>query len=69
LRTRRGILRNHINTTIGFPRLARATKISSPSLQRTFGPKGNSNAQNLFGVLAVLQKAEGVSVELQMHAQ
>jgi hypothetical protein len=55
--TGRGILRNYINATIGFPRLARATKISSPSLQR------------MFGVLAALQKAEGVSVELQMHAQ
>lgn len=67
--TGRGILRNYINATIGFPRLARATKISSPSLQRMFGPKGNPSAQNLFGVLAALQKAEGVSVELQMHAQ
>jgi hypothetical protein len=67
--TGRGILRNYINATIGFPRLARATKISSPSLQRMFGPKGNPSAQNLFSVLAALQKAEGVSVELQMHAQ
>jgi len=26
-----------------------------------FGPKGNPSAQNLFGVIAALQKAEGVS--------
>jgi hypothetical protein len=63
----RSILRNYINATIGFPRLARATKISSPSLQRMFGPHGNPSAQNLFGVIAALQKAEGVSFELQIE--
>jgi len=51
-----------------FPSLARKTKIPSPSLQRMFGPKGNPSAQNLFGVIAALQKAEGVSVELQIYA-
>ncbi len=65
--TGRAILRNYINATMGFPALAEKTKIPSPSLQRMFGPKGNPSAQNLFGVLAALQKAEGVSVELQMH--
>ena len=66
--TGRAILRNYINATIGFTALAKKTKISSPSLQRMFGPNGNPSAQNLFGVIAALQKAEGVSVELQMHA-
>ncbi len=65
--TGRGILRNYINATIGFPRLARMTRISSPSLQRMFGPKGNPSAQNLFGVIAALQKAEGVSLELRLR--
>ncbi|MCU1227041.1 MAG: hypothetical protein JWQ42_5134 [Edaphobacter sp.] len=67
--TGRGILRNYINATMGFPELARETKIPSPSLQRMFGPNGNPSAQNLFGVIAVLQKAEGVSFELQMCAR
>lgn len=67
--TGRAILRNYINATMGFPELARKTRISSPSLQRMFGPQGNPSAQNLFGVLAALQKAEGVSVDLQMHSQ
>jgi DNA-binding phage protein len=65
--TGRAILRNYINATIGFPELARETKIPSPSLQRMFGPKGNPSAANLFDVIAALQKAEGVSIELQMH--
>jgi len=66
--TGRAVLRNYINATIGFSELARATKIPSPSLQRMFGPSGNPSAQNLFGVIAALQRTEGVSIELQMHA-
>jgi hypothetical protein len=48
--------------------VARETKIPSPSLQRMFGPSGNPSAQNLFGVIAALQRTEGVSIKLQMHA-
>jgi len=66
--TGRSILRNYINATIGFTKLARKTKIPSPSLQRMFGPNGNPSAANLFGVIAALQKAEGVDVKIQLHA-
>jgi DNA-binding phage protein len=66
--TGRAVLRNYINATIGFSELARETKIPSASLQRMFGPSGNPSAQNLFGVIAALQRTEGVSIELQMHA-
>jgi DNA-binding phage protein len=65
--TGRAILRNYINASIGFPELARKTNISSPSLQRMFGPNGNPSAANLFGVIAALQKAEQVNVELHLH--
>lgn len=65
--TGRAVLRNYIHATIGFRELARATKISSPSLQRMFGPSGNPRAENLFGVLAALQKQEGVRIEVQMR--
>jgi DNA-binding phage protein len=66
--TGRSLLRNYINATIGFTKLARKTKIPSPSLQRMFGPKGNPSAANLFGVIAALQEAEGVNVEIHLHA-
>jgi DNA-binding phage protein len=65
--TGRAILRNYINATIGFPKLAQATNISSPSLQRMFGPSGNPRAENLFGVIAQLQRQEGVDVELRIR--
>ena len=67
--TGRAILRNYIHATIGFPKLARITKISSPSLQRMFGPSGNPRAENLFGVIAHLQREEGLNVELRMRPQ
>ncbi len=65
--TGRAILRNYIHATIGFPELAREMKIPSPSLQRMFGPAGNPRAGNLLGVLAHLQKHEGVSITLQVQ--
>jgi DNA-binding phage protein len=66
--TGRSVLRNYITATIGFSELARETNIPSPSLQRMFRPSGNPSAQILFGVIAVLQKAEGVSIKLHMRA-
>lgn len=65
--TGRTILRNYIHATIGFPELSRATHIPSPSLQRMFGPSGNPRAENLFAVIAHLQKTEGVHVALKVR--
>jgi DNA-binding phage protein len=62
----RSIMRNYINATVGFPRLAEKTHIPKPSLMRMFGPSGNPSASNLFSVIAVLQKQEGIS--LAVHA-
>ncbi|ADW67319.1 helix-turn-helix domain-containing protein [Granulicella tundricola] len=67
LATGRSILRNYINATVGFTELSKMTQISSPSLQRMFGPNGNPTVENLFGVIGHLQRHERVSVELQMH--
>jgi len=66
--TGRAILRNYINATIGFSTLADLTHIPSPSLQRMFGPRGNPRAENLFGVIAHLQRQEGIEVELRLRA-
>ena len=62
--TGRAILRNYINATVGFPELARMTNISSPSLQRMFGPRGNPQARNLFGVIGYLQKQAGIELHV-----
>ncbi len=56
----KAVLRDYINATIGFERLARETGTPAKSLIRMFGPKGNPRADNLFAVISRLQKASGV---------
>ncbi len=60
------VLRDYINATLGFERLATATGTPSKSLIRMFSRAGNPNARNLFGVLGELQRQSGV--QLQAHA-
>ncbi len=54
--TARAVLRDFINATIGFPALAKATRIPPKSLMRMFGPSGNPTSANLNAVIGVLQK-------------
>jgi hypothetical protein len=61
------LVRNYINATVGFQDLARAVRTPAPSLMRMFGPKGNPSANNLFSVIAQLQKQEGVSFSLRLQ--
>jgi hypothetical protein len=63
--TGQGLVRNYINATVGFQELARVVRKPAPSLMRMFGPKGNPSAKNLFGVIAALQKQEGVNFALK----
>ena len=58
----KAVLRDYINATIGFERLARETGTPAKSLMRMFGPKGNPRADNLFAVISRLQKASGVRI-------
>lgn len=58
--TGKAILRDYINATVGFEELARETGKSPKSLTRMFSPGGNPNADNLFAVIAELQKSSGV---------
>ena len=63
--TGKTVLRNYINATVGFPKLAARTKIHVKTLHQMFGPKGNPTARNLFEIVAYLQKAEGVRIEVR----
>lgn len=60
LDTGKAVLRDYINATIGFERLAEETGSSSKSLMRMLSPAGNPTASNLFSVLHTVQKAAGV---------
>ncbi len=63
--TGKAVLRDYINATIGFEKLASVTGTPPKSLMRMFSPSGNPTASNLFGVLGELQRQSGVS----LHAQ
>ncbi len=63
------LLRDYINATVGFPKLAAHTKFHVKTLHQMFGPKGNPTANNLFEIIAYLQQAEGVRFEVHpIHA-
>jgi DNA-binding phage protein len=61
----RELLRDYINATIGFPKLAAHTKIHVKTLHQMFGPHGNPTTRNLFDIVAYLQRAEGVRFEVR----
>jgi hypothetical protein len=58
--TGKAILRDYIKATVGFEKLGEATDTPAKSLIRMFGPRGNPQARNLFGVIGYLQKLAGV---------
>ena len=63
--TGKAILRDYINATIGFERLADATGTPPKSLMRMFGPRGNPNARNLFSIIGELRRSAGVTLRVQ----
>lgn len=61
----RAALRSCINATIGFEKLGATLGRSPKSLMRMFGPPGNPTAENLLGVIGVLQEETGVHLEVR----
>ncbi len=58
-------MRDDINATVGFPKLARDTGLHVKSLHQMFGPKGNPTASNLFEIVAYVQRQEGVRLQVR----
>lgn len=65
LETGKAVLRDYINATIGFDRLAETTGTPAKSLMRMFGPRGNPHASNLLGVIGHLQHSAGLSLSVR----
>jgi DNA-binding phage protein len=63
--TARLILRNLINSTVGFEELAIETSKPSKSLHRMLSAKGNPTMDNLTIILNVLRKKLGVDIKVQ----
>jgi hypothetical protein len=64
----RAALRSCINATIGFERLGTALGRSPKSLMRMFGPTGNPTAENLLGVVSLLQAETGIRLQVRTVA-
>jgi len=64
----RAALRSCINATIGFEKLGIALGRSPKSLMRMFGPSGNPTAENLLGVISLLQEETGVRLHVRAVA-
>jgi DNA-binding phage protein len=64
----KAVLRDYINATIGFARLAKATG-TSKSLMRMLGPKGNPRANNLLAMIGKLQGVSGVRLAVGTGAR
>ena len=63
--TGKTVLRDYINATVGFDKLATITRKSPKSLMRMLGPNGNPQARNLFEIVAYLQKKEGLHLRVR----
>jgi hypothetical protein len=68
IETGKSVLRAYINATIGFEKLGEAVGAPPKSLIRMFGPRGNPQARNLFGVLGFLQRRAGVELHVMAAA-
>ena len=58
------ILPDYIKATVGFEKLGAATSTPPKSLIRMFGPRGNPQARNLFGIIGYLQQQAGVELHV-----
>ncbi len=62
-----GQLRDVVNATIGFDKLASETGISKPSLMRMLSENGNPRASNLAAILKAVGRTAGVRIAV--HAE
>ena len=65
--TGKSILRDLVNATIGFERLAAEVKKPSKSLHRMLAPHGNPNTENFFDIIGALQRVTRVRLKVTAH--
>jgi DNA-binding phage protein len=63
--TARLILRDLVNATLGFERLAKVTAMQSKSLHRMLSPNGNPSMDNLAAIFGAVRKR--LKVDLKAH--
>lgn len=65
--TARIILRDLVNATMGFEKLAKSTKGNSKSLHRMLSASGNPNMDNLSAIFTAVRKT--LKVNLEVHTK
>jgi len=60
----KAMLRDLVNATIGFERLATEVKKQSKSLHRMLAPRGNPSSENFFAIVAALQRENRVRLRV-----
>ena len=63
--TARLILRDLVNATLGFERLAELTEKPSKSLHRMLSPNGNPSKDNLAAIFGAIRAQLGVELEVR----
>jgi len=63
--TARLILRDLVNATLGFEKLAKLTDTPSKSLHRMLSPKGNPSMDNLAAIFGAVRKHLKVGIKVQ----
>jgi DNA-binding phage protein len=58
------MLRNYVNGTLGFEKLAKKTKLPIKSLMRMLGPSGNPQMSNLFVIIGALKAHAGIELRV-----
>jgi len=66
LETGKAILKDFIKATTGFAALSKTVNKNPESLIRMLGPKGNPTANNLFQIIAQIQKHEKLNMEVSL---
>ena len=64
MKTGKKVLRELVNATVGFERLAAQLKRPSKSLHRMLAPRGNPSTGTFFGIVKALQKKTGVRLRV-----
>ena len=64
--TGKAMLRDYINATIGFEKLAKRLQKPSKSLHRMLGPGGNPRAENIFAIIKILQDEDNISLHVNV---
>ncbi len=60
----KAILRDLVNSTIGFERLAAGIHIPSKSLHRMLSPRGNPSTDHFFRIIGALQRRNRVRLRV-----